>query len=76
VKLKLLTDSVSGKVAKDVLVKSNDPKHPNLVLTLEAEIVDQQNENKTVSDSKHDADRIEDKNDDLLKVQDNVNEIK
>jgi hypothetical protein len=46
VKLKLLTDSLSGKVAKDVLVRSNDPKNPNLVLTLEAEITHNKSEQK------------------------------
>jgi hypothetical protein len=73
IKLALLTDLLRGKVTKDVLVKSNDPKNPNFILTLEAEIIDQQNESETVSDSKNDSDKIEDKDDDLLKVQDNVN---
>jgi hypothetical protein len=37
--LKLLTDELSGKVSKEVLVQSNSPKNRNLILTLEAEIV-------------------------------------
>jgi hypothetical protein len=39
VKLILLTDELSGKVSKEVLVQSNSPKNRNLTLTLEAEIV-------------------------------------
>ncbi|MDR1922760.1 MAG: DUF1573 domain-containing protein [Planctomycetaceae bacterium] len=37
--LKLLTDNLSGKISKEVLVRSNDPKNHNFFLTLEAEIV-------------------------------------
>jgi hypothetical protein len=70
IKLALLTDLLSGKVVKEVVVKSNDPKNPNIILTLEAEIIDQQSENETVSE------KIENKDDNLLKVQDNVNGIK
>jgi hypothetical protein len=52
VKLKLLTDELSGKVAKEVLVKTNDPKNQNLILTLEAEITNEQTEQKQPPDSR------------------------
>lgn len=39
IKLELLTQNLSGKVSKEVLVKTNDPKNPNLILTLEAEVI-------------------------------------
>jgi hypothetical protein len=34
------------EVSKEVLVRSNDPKNPNFVLTFEAEIVDGQTDQK------------------------------
>jgi hypothetical protein len=39
VNIKLLTQNLYGKVSKEVLVKTNDPKNPNLILTLEAEVI-------------------------------------
>jgi hypothetical protein len=39
VTLTLLTQHLQGKVSKDALVKTNDPKNPNLILTLEAEVI-------------------------------------
>ncbi|MDR2755023.1 MAG: DUF1573 domain-containing protein [Planctomycetaceae bacterium] len=39
VRLRLLTAHLFGKISKEVVVKTNDPKNPNLILTLEAEII-------------------------------------
>ncbi|MDR2437848.1 MAG: DUF1573 domain-containing protein [Planctomycetaceae bacterium] len=39
VTLTLLTQHLVGKVSKDALVKTNDLKNPNLILTLEAEVI-------------------------------------
>jgi hypothetical protein len=39
VTLTLLTQYLKGKVSKEALVKTNDPKNPNLILTLEAEVI-------------------------------------
>jgi hypothetical protein len=41
----LLTQNLKGKVNKEVLVKTNDPKNPNLFLTLEAEVIRPETEN-------------------------------
>jgi hypothetical protein len=57
VKLALLTNLLEGKVSKETVVKSNDPKNPSLILTLEAEIIAKQNE--TVPDSENVSDKIE-----------------
>ncbi|MDR2651130.1 MAG: DUF1573 domain-containing protein [Prevotellaceae bacterium] len=66
IKLKLLTDSISGKVTKEVLVKSTDPKNQNFILTLEAEIVNQQNEtdivdSKNIGEIKNNSDKLDKK---------------
>jgi hypothetical protein len=37
--LTLLTQHLKGKISKDVLVNTNNPKQPNLIFTLEAEVV-------------------------------------
>ncbi|MDR3108405.1 MAG: DUF1573 domain-containing protein [Planctomycetaceae bacterium] len=37
--LTLLTRHLEGKISKDVLVETNDPKQPHIILTLEAEVV-------------------------------------
>ncbi|MDR0611403.1 MAG: DUF1573 domain-containing protein [Planctomycetaceae bacterium] len=47
VRLRLLTDHLSGKISKDVLVQTNDPKLPKLILTLEAEVIRPEMENAT-----------------------------
>jgi hypothetical protein len=47
VRLRLLTDHLSGKISKDALVKTNDPKNPNLILTLEAEVIRPETESVT-----------------------------
>ena len=47
VRLRLLTDHLSGNISKDVLVQTNDPKLPKLILTLEAEVIRPKTENKT-----------------------------
>ncbi|MDR1269676.1 MAG: DUF1573 domain-containing protein, partial [Planctomycetaceae bacterium] len=39
INIKLLTQNLLSKVSKEVLVKTNDPKNPNLILTLEAEVI-------------------------------------
>jgi hypothetical protein len=39
VTLTLLTQYLKGKVSKEALVQTNDPKNPNLILTLEAEVI-------------------------------------
>jgi hypothetical protein len=56
VNLKLLTQNLYGKVSKEVLVKTNDPKNPNLILTLEAKVIrpkkldDNKSDNKEVAE--------------------------
>jgi hypothetical protein len=57
VTLTLLTQHLAGKVSKEVLVKTNDPKNPNLILTLEAEVIrpkksDNDKSNNNKSDNK------------------------
>jgi hypothetical protein len=47
VTLTLLTQHLKGKVQKEALVKTNDPKNPNLILTLEAEVIRPETENTT-----------------------------
>jgi hypothetical protein len=47
VTLTLLTQHLKGKVQKEALVKTNDPKNPNLILTLEAEVSRPETENAT-----------------------------
>ncbi|MDR3197640.1 MAG: DUF1573 domain-containing protein [Planctomycetaceae bacterium] len=58
VTLTLLTQYLKGKVQKEALVKTNDPKNPNLILTLEAEVIRPETEkpkevntNTTVNDN-------------------------
>jgi hypothetical protein len=55
IKLKLLTNLLAGKVSKDVLVRTNDPKNSNFILTLEADIAENQDEPKDeiISDTKN-----------------------
>jgi hypothetical protein len=47
INIKLLTQNLFGKISKEVLVKTNDPKNPNLILTLEAEVIRPEMENAT-----------------------------
>ncbi|MDR0705429.1 MAG: DUF1573 domain-containing protein [Planctomycetaceae bacterium] len=52
VSIKLLTQNLYGKVSKEVLVKTNDPKNPNLILTLEAEVIRPEKSGNNKSDNK------------------------
>jgi hypothetical protein len=52
VNIKLLTQNLYGKVSKEVLVKTNDPKNPNLILTLEAEVIRPEKPENKESDDK------------------------
>lgn len=50
VSLAFLSEHLNGSVSKDALVKTNDPKNPNLILTLKAEVIHpDSNENSEVS---------------------------
>jgi hypothetical protein len=63
VKLALLANLLEGKVSKETVVKSNDPKNPSIILTLEAEIIAKQNE--TIPNPKNVSDKTESKDDGL-----------
>ncbi|MDR2440728.1 MAG: DUF1573 domain-containing protein [Planctomycetaceae bacterium] len=52
VRLKLLTTHLFGKISKEVVVKTNDPKNPNLILTLEAEVIRPEKLSNNKSDNK------------------------
>ncbi|MDR2439729.1 MAG: DUF1573 domain-containing protein [Planctomycetaceae bacterium] len=52
VRLKLLMTHLSGKISKEVLVKTNDPKNPDLILTLEAEVIRPEKPENKESDDK------------------------
>ncbi|MDR2346269.1 MAG: DUF1573 domain-containing protein [Planctomycetaceae bacterium] len=51
VSIKLLTQNLYDKVSKDILVKTNDPKHPHLILLLEAEVIHPEKPDNNKSDN-------------------------